>query len=315
MYSKNTTAMKILIAEDDKVSRRILEKNIKKWGYDVISANNGQEAWNILQKDEIRLVLLDWLMPGIDGIELCRRIRQIGKGKSSKYTYIILLTSKDGQEDIIKGLESGADDYLTKPANYLELKIRVQNGRRIIELEDSRLKMASFDSLTNLWNRGKIFEFFEEELERSSRDNRSLGAIIIDVDNFKKINDTHGHCAGDTVLCEVASRLRNSIRRYDKIGRFGGDEMLVILPNCSKENVQNIAERLRQVVCSDKIKITSGLLRVSISLGGASSGDLPLSSWKNLIQISDSALYLAKKKGRNLTVIHKDSKKKHKENN
>jgi len=295
--------MKVLIAEDDPISRRVLENKIKEWGYEAVTTRNGKEAWKLIKKDEIRLAILDWVMPGMSGIELCRKIRLERKEKNSKYIYIILLTSKGQQNDIIKGLSAGADDYMTKHANFPELKVRLQNGKRIIETEDWRLKLANFDGLTNLWSRNKIFDFFEEELERSSRENRPISTIMVDIDHFKRINDSHGHFIGDTVLCEVASRLKRSTRHYDKIGRYGGDEMLVILPNCSFDNVKHIAEHLRRSIGEEKIKTESGLLEITISLGGASSEGLPPRSRNNLIQDSDNALYLAKKQGGNRAVI------------
>lgn len=295
--------LKVLIAEDNLVCCRNLAKNITDWGYEVITARNGTEAWNLIKKENIRLAILDWMMPGMEGVDLCLRIRQESSEKNSPYIYIILLTGKDQQEDVITGLASGADDYMIKPANLFELKVRIQNGSRIIELEDKRIQLATYDCLTNLWNRTKIFEFFEEELERSAREGLHTGLIMVDIDNFKLVNDTYGHYIGDKVLTEVASRLKDSIRRYDKIGRYGGDEMLVVLPNCNQENITRIAERLRRVICSRKIKTDTVFLDITVSLGGASTQALAKTSLKNLLQASDSALYLAKKHGRNCAVV------------
>lgn len=295
--------MKVLIAEDEAIPCRELEKSIKDWGYETVIARNGKKAWEVIKKDDIRLAILDWTMPGMNGVELCQKIRQEFQEKNSKYIYIILLTGRDQQRDIITGLSAGADDYITKPFSFLELKIRLQNGERIIELEDNRLKLASYDSLTKLWNRNKILEFFKEELERCRRENQSTGLIMVDIDHFKRVNDSHGHFIGDAVLVEVASRLKRSIRRYDKIGRYGGDEMLIVLPDCGLINVKKIAERLRRCVSDQKIQTEKADLEITLSVGGTSSDISSITSGDELIQVSDRALYSAKKKGRNCAVV------------
>lgn len=295
--------MKILIAEDNVILSQNLAKNISNWGYKVVTARNGSEAWNTILKDDIRLAILDWMMPGFDGITLCRKIRKELAKNKSKYIYIILLTGKNQQDDIIEGLSAGADDYMVKPANLLELKVRLMNGSRIIALEDKRIQLATTDSLTDLWNRRKIFEIFEEELDRGTREHIHIGAIMIDIDNFKQINDNFGHTTGDRVLTEVAFRLKHSLRLYDKIGRYGGDEMLIVLPNCDQNNMTVIAERLRQVICTKKIKTNAGDLNITISLGGASTQNFNEISLDKLLESSDKALYLAKRRGRNCSVV------------
>lgn len=295
--------MKVLIAEDEPISCRALEKSIAGWGYETVTARNGKEAWDAVRKNDIRIAVVDWMMPGMDGIELCQKIRQDFQEKKSKYTYIILLTGRDQQGDIITGLTAGADDYITKPFSFLELKVRIQNGERIIKVENEQIELASYDSLTKVWNRKKIFDFFKEELSRSRRENQAIGVIIVDVDWFKNVNDSYGHFIGDEVLIEVVSRLKKCIRGYDKLGRYGGDELILVLPNCGLIHVKNIAERLRLTVCEKKIKTKKGLLDITISLGGASSDISSKASPDELIQASDRALYSAKKRGRNKAVI------------
>lgn len=309
MKSNQTSMLEVLIADDDPVSQRILEKNMKDWGYKVIIANNGQNAWQALQKEEIRMAIFDWMMPKINGVQLCQKVRL---QKKDTYTYIILLTSRDRLEDIVEGLSSGADDYIVKPFNILELKARLQTGKRIIDLQNQLLQskkqletLATQDSLTKLWNRATIIKHLEEELNRSSREKKPVGTILVDIDYFKNINDTHGHHVGDEVLIEVASRLRKHIRSYDKIGRYGGDELLVALPNCSLSIVKEIAERLRKVVCEKKIKTEIGFIAVTLSLGGASSENQSVISAEGLIKASDRALYQAKRNGRNCMVINR----------
>lgn len=297
--------MKVLIAEDNIILSRNLAKNISNWGYKVITARNGSEAWNSILKENIRLAILDWMMPGLDGITLCRKIRKELPTKKSEYVYIILLIGKNQQDEIIEGLSAGADDYMIKPANIFELKVRLMNGSRIIDLEDKRILLATTDSLTDLWNRRKIFDIFEEELDRGTREHVDVGAIMIDIDNFKQINDNFGHAAGDRVLKEVAFRLKHALRLYDKIGRYGGDEMLIVLPNCGQNNLTVIAERLRRIICTKKININAGDLEITISLGGASTQSLKEISLDKLLESSDKALYLAKRRGRNCSVVNR----------
>jgi diguanylate cyclase (GGDEF)-like protein len=298
--------VKILIAEDDKVSRRILEKNISEWGYDIAVAENGDEALRMLQGGDVHLALLDWMMPGINGIEICRHVRQDG---GPKYVYIIILTSRDRRQDIIEGLEAGADDYMAKPVNFLELRARIQTGRRIVELEDKLLEsnriqkdLASRDNLTSLWNRANVFQFLEEDLARGRRESRPVSVIMIDVDNFKRVNDAHGHLAGDVVLIQIAKRLEGGVRPYDKVGRYGGDEMLVVLPGCGLAEAAAIAERLRRSVSGEKMQTPEGDFDVSVTLGCASSENIADATAETLVQASDAALYKGKRLGRDRVI-------------
>lgn len=305
--------MKVLIAEDDVISCRALAKNVQEWGYDVVVTKNGKEAWNVLNKENqlpksahekfVRMAVIDWEMPKMDGVELCQKIRNNSMTKRKNYIYIVLLTGRDKQEDIIRGLSAGADDYMTKPFDFLELKVRLKNGERIIQFEDTQLKLASTDSLTTLWNRSKILEFLSEELERGQRKGIPIGVIWADIDNFKEVNDTYSHVVGDRVLSEVSSRLKKSMRNYDKIGRYGGDEFLAVFPNCRKDHIRHIAERLRQVIGEKEIITEAGALAITISVGAISSESTKAVSTEEIIEASDKALLTAKKQGRNRVVI------------
>ena len=295
--------MKILIADDDFISSKALETNLKEWGYDVVSARDGNQAWELAKTNDIRLAILDWNMPGLDGIELSHRIRNENLKEDSKYTYIILLTGRGGQDDIIQGLSTGADDYMTKPYSFVELKYRVQNGERIIKNEDKRIRLASLDNLTKLWNRNKIFDFLDTELKRGERENTPTGVVMIDIDHFKRINDRYGHLIGDEVLVEVAGRLKNAIRPYDRIGRYGGDEIFVVLPNCGNKEARIIAKRLYDSVAKEKIATEVGSLKINISIGCVSNEKFPQVSKMELIQSSDTALLSAKKKGRDRIIL------------
>src|SRR5579883_3074258 len=238
--------MRVLIADDSIVSRHLLDATLRKWGYEVVVACDGVEAWEILQSpDAPKLVILDWVMPGLTGPEVCRRVRERAKSpetKSESYTYILLLTSKSLKEDLIEGMESGADDYVTKPFDQHELKARLRAGTRIIDLEQQLVtareelrEQATRDFLTRIWNRSSILDILQRELARGGREHRPVGVILADLDHFKAVNDTYGHFAGDAVLLEFARRVQASMRQYDSIGRYGGEEFLIVLPGCDEE--------------------------------------------------------------------------------
>lgn len=296
---QDNPSLQVLVAEDDPVTARAIYASLQEWGFQPILARNGDEAWELIQKEDVHLAIIDWMMPGLSGLELCRRIREKTQDEEAHYIYIILLTGRDQQNDIIQGFMAGADDYVTKPFDFEELKVRLLKGVRIIEREETRLRLASIDSLTKLWNRKKIMQFFQEEVERGRREGQPTGVIMVDIDQFKKINDTYGHLIGDTVLKEVAHRLSRSVREYDKIGRYGGDEFLMIIPGCSLDNLRRIARRVRKTVAREPIATDKGPLKVTISCGGASSSSFPQYSALNIIQAADEALLRAKAAGRN----------------
>ncbi|MBM3810010.1 MAG: diguanylate cyclase [Acidimicrobiia bacterium] len=299
--------MDILIADDSAVSRRLLEADLKKWGYRVITASDGTEAWNILSGEEApRLVILDWMMPGLSGLEVCRRVREQA---NDHYTYILLLTSRHEKEDLIAGMEAGADDYLVKPFDQNELKVRLGPGRRIIELQRELLAareelrvQATRDSLTKLWNRRAIFDILAKELARCQRENSVVGIVIGDLDRFKGINDSYGHIAGDAVLAEVADRMLHSIRPYDAVGRYGGEEFLMVLPGCDEDSTLAAAERMRESVQSSHIELLGGSLDVTASFGATSLKKDAYATPETLIRVADCALYRAKQDGRNRCV-------------
>lgn len=293
----------VLIAEDDRISARILDHHVKKWGYETKLAHDGHEAWKILETDTPEMALLDWVMPEINGLELCRRLREKNRYNEFEYIYIILLTAKDERNDLIQGLNAGADDYVTKPFDLLELKARLNAGRRIVELYRLLKKLATIDSLTGILNRRCILEEAEKEFHRAKRENRPIGFLLIDIDDFKKINDTFGHLAGDKLLAEVACRLKKKIRNYDLIGRYGGDEMLAIFPGCDADELKKIADRLRLAIQEEPIFFDQHKFIVSISAGGLVFNQSSPLSLKELIANCDRALYQAKKKGRNQTMI------------
>lgn len=296
--------MKVLIAENEAVSRKALEAMLIEYGYEVVVTCNGKEAWQVLQSpDAPKLAILDWMMPEMDGTEVCLAVRQRG---SDPYVYILLLTAKDQTEDIVKGLESGADDYIAKPFNASELKVRISTGQRIIELQEELIaarealrEQATHDTLTGAWNRRAICEMLEMELARSQRTGNAVAVLMADIDHFKHINDTYGHLAGDVVLQEIVKRMQDSLRKYSGVGRYGGEEFLVLLQGCDLSLSAQIAESLRLKVGSKLVETPEGPVTVTMSFGVASVVPGNGVSAKSLISAADAALYRAKQKGRN----------------
>ena len=289
--------MRILIAEDEQVARLKLEAILGKWGYDVVTACDGAEALRMLQRDDApSLAILDWLMPGLDGIEVCRKLRESG---GASYIYLIMLTGKDEKQDIVAGMEAGADDYLRKPFYPEELRARVRAGERIITLQEALRIQASHDALTGIFNRGAIIEVLQRELERARRATTPVSVVLADLDHFKSVNDTHGHPAGDAVLRETARRLRAPLRPYDSLGRYGGEEFLLVLPDCPEADAAAVAERVRLAVAEVPMELSAGRIAVTVSFGTATADDVQTFDLEKLIRAADEALYRAKRGGRN----------------
>lgn len=295
----------VLVADDDPLFCRLLESWLRKWNYRVTTPEDGLKAWNVLQHndDAPQLLVLDWLMPAINGRELCQRIRS---RKQLRYPYIVLLTAKDDKQDLVTALESGADDYLTKPFDMREVQARLRVGKRILTLQEELIKAreelrfeAMHDRLTELWNHGAILDFLHRELERTRRTREPLGILMLDIDHFKAVNDTHGHLVGDEVLKQVAGRLFRSARVYDWVGRYGGEEFLSIVSACSTENLRKHAERIRAGIAEEPISTSAGEVKVTVSIGATGALFDPDCDQQTLLQYADSALYRAKKRGRN----------------
>jgi two-component system, cell cycle response regulator len=296
--------MRILIADDEPVSRRMLERILERAGYEVVSVGDGRlAAEQICLEDGPRLALLDWMMPGLDGPAVCREVR---RRRSHPYVHIILLTSKAAKADIVEGLESGADDYLVKPFDPEELKARLRTGLRILKLEDSLVEAregmrfkATHDDLTALLNRGAILDLLSRELSRTLREDGCTVAMLVDLDHFKQVNDTYGHLVGDEVLREVARRLLGSVRSYDFVGRYGGEEFLVVLNNCEAERAMERAEELRQAIALSPVRTAAGPIRVTMSAGVFASKQWGAETPLDIVREVDAALYRAKSNGRN----------------
>jgi diguanylate cyclase (GGDEF)-like protein len=294
--------VKILIADDDPLSRRLLESTLQRLGHQVVAVADGPEAVRQLELEGgPQLAILDWMMPGADGLEVCKRVR----GREGPYVYMILLTARDRREDLVEALDSGADDFISKPFDVMELRARLRSGMRVLELQAGLLRAqealrveAARDSLTGLWNRGMILEQLRRELRRARHEQRPLAVLLVDIDLFKLVNDTYGHAAGDEVIQQAASRMRIALRDYDFVGRYGGEEFLVLLPGCDRDLARHVAERLRSSTCEEPVHAGAATITLTVSVGlaaSASAEELPAA----MIAVADAALYLAKKNGRN----------------
>jgi two-component system, cell cycle response regulator len=293
--------MRILIADDSSTSRSMLAGVLKEIGYDVVETANGAEAWNELQKtDAPAIAILDWIMPKMDGLEVVRRVRAL---QSRKPPYLIILTSKGDKADIVTGLNTGANDYLAKPFDQGELRARVEVGRRMIELQRELLETrnaltyeATHDYLTGILNRRAIEAELSRELSRERRRHEGLTVGICDIDLFKKINDTYGHAVGDEALCGFVRLLQNCLRDYDLLGRFGGEEFLVISSAVKDSDAFNLFERIRIYVAYTPIPTMAGDIRITVSIGVKVARKNE--NMDQLIMAADSALYKAKSEGR-----------------
>lgn len=302
--------MKILIVDDDPVLRQILHTYLARAGYEVALAEDGRAAWETWQQEHTRLIVTDWMMPMMDGPELIRRIR----GASFPgYTYIIMLTAKEGKSDVIFGLEAGADDYLTKPFNAGELRARISIGERILNLESSlshalaRMEeLATHDPVTGLLNRRALYSHAEAELNRSQRYGKPVSFVMLDIDHFKTVNDRYGHLVGDQALRAVADTLAHNKRPYDWAGRWGGEEFLLVLPSTGLEEAAAVSDRLRISINEADIPLADGgALNLKASIGVTSSSIDPTAvhTLDTLVHQADEALFRAKREGRNRVCV------------
>lgn len=296
--------MKILIADDDLTTRRKLEDFLLSWNYEVVVAGDGEEAWRALQaEDAPRLAILDWMMPGKDGLKVCEEVR---KATAESYVYIILLTVRDRKEDIVQGLEAGADDYLTKPYDVHELKARLRTGRRILALQEALLSardalrfQATLDPLTGLWNRSAMLAALKRELARAERQNTSLSVLMVDLDHFNRINESHGHFTGDSVLRDTAQRIQSVTRIFDTVGRYGGEEFMIISTGYDASKASGQAERIMAAISEEVMDISEGIIQLSASVGVATSNNPKEASPNSLLLAADLALSRAKALGGN----------------
>lgn len=297
--------MKVLVADDERMTRTLLERTLERWGHTVVTAANGIEAWDALTAFEPpALAILNWSMPGLDGPELCRRLRAL---QQEPYVYLLLLTSRAQREDVVAGLDAGADDFLVQPLAVDELQARVRAGIRVIELQsqlisarDALKAQALRDSLTGLFNRRAVMEALDRELSRGRRARAPISVLMFDVDHFKQVNDTLGHFTGDSVLREVGRRCQAALRPYDAVGRVGGEEFMVVLPGVTLEQSRVLGERVRAALANTPVGLADGrVISVTVSVGAAGGPSDEVGGVDELYQAADAALYRAKAGGRN----------------
>lgn len=297
--------MRALVADDDTASRLLLQRVLSKWGYDVVTASEGEEAWKVLTSDSPPdLAVLDWMMPNLDGVEICRRVRALDL---SSPPYLILLTSRGDKQDIATGLESGASDYVQKPFDHDELRARLLVGRRFAELNRKLLetqrelqRQALTDPLTHIMNRRAILGRLAEEMARAPRQGLPMSIGVMDIDHFKMVNDQHGHAGGDLVLQSVVERALRALRAYDALGRIGGEEFLIVMPGVGYRDAAIVLERIRHIVRETPIELQGLQIMVTVSIGGAvNAGETP----DELLHLADEALYRAKGEGRDRVVM------------
>ncbi|HTQ56296.1 MAG TPA: diguanylate cyclase [Bryobacteraceae bacterium] len=298
------TGGQILVADDSPLFRDMLQKMLAAWDYDVVVVPDGQQAWDQLcRPDGPRLALLDWMMPGMEGAEICRKVRQAVR---DRYVYIILISVRSDLRDVVEGMEAGADDYVVKPFQMDELHARLRAGQRVLALQDELVdarealrEQATRDGLTGLWNRRAIFDILQNELSRSSRTGEPLMVLMADLDGFKPVNDRFGHLVGDAVLRQAAALMRASVRRYDAVGRYGGEEFLIVLPGCETGDGMAIAERIREAISGETFRAGEEQIRITCSLGATRVAPETMPHGDDLVRAADAALYRAKHKGGN----------------
>jgi len=292
--------MRILVAEDDAGTRISLVASLSRRGYEVIAASNGDQALEILLGDDAPpLAILDWMMPGRDGVQVCRELRTRRK---PSYTYVLMLSGKREKEDFLTALEAGVDEYIRKPCDFDELHARIHAAERLLNIQQALRTNAHEDELTGVLTRGGFRGILKHVLAHSARHGGPVSVMFADIDNLRRVNDAHGRVVGDAVLREVAKRVTWRLRAYDAVGRFGGDELLIVLPGCTGTNAVEVADRLRSDIAATPIGTAAGPMTVTVSFGVTmtENGVAPVDA---LIATADEALYHAKQGGRNRVMM------------
>jgi len=293
----------VLAVDDSAIYRKLVDQSLSRERYAVLFAKNGREALDLFAKHQPTVVITDWNMPDMEGLKLCKHIRS---DFPDCYCHLILLTSNSNKEQVVEGLAAGADDYLTKPFHSGELVARVEVGLRFVELhrqiqsKNRRLEdLALTDSLTGLPNRRAIDVWAPRELSAAARHDFPFLTVMADLDLFKKINDTHGHDAGDTALKAFAEILTAHTRKSDMCARLGGEEFLVMMTHADKEGAKTAVERIRQQFEGTKFAFGNHTMTATASFGIAGFRGTKPPDWNVLVARADAAIYAAKHKGRN----------------
>lgn len=298
----NSNAIKIIVADDSRVSRKLIEQALAKGSYHVLWARDGKEAIRLFIEHHPIIVITNWEMPDLTGIDLCKEIRR----QQRSFVYVILLTANSQKQQIIEGLTAGADDYLTKPFDAGELLARVAVGRRFAELyRDIETKnqlleeLARTDSLTGLPNRRAVEEWSTRQISGAARHGYPVWITIADLDNFKTVNDNYGHQAGDVVLKGVAEIIKTNTRFSNLCGRLGGEEFVIVLSQIDRHGARKALERLRSEIEAELFEFSGTTVSVTASFGVAGFQDRKSPEFADLLRQADEALYVAKQSGRN----------------
>lgn len=303
---KDNSPLTVLVIEDHPDQRDLLAIVLKREGYQVITAANGLEALEKLETENVQIALSDIMMPKMDGFELIKRIRA---NPALKNIYLILITARIQEGDRVRGLDLGADDYITKPFSFSELLARVRVGTRVVQYQQHLEHQSQIDSLTGLFNRRAFEKKIHEEFERSKRYHNPLSVLIFDLDNFKSINDTYGHHGGDAALVKISETLREMTRQSDFSARFGGEEFVMILPETDQENALQVANKIHGAVRSSSFGTTNRPFALTVSIGVSSSSTRPYSTWREMLDDADRAMYLAKNTGKDRVETWEPEKK------
>jgi two-component system, cell cycle response regulator len=297
------SGMRILVVEDELLSQTIIKDALERFGYTVVLARNGRYALELCQMEHFPIIITDWVMPEMNGLEFCRAMRAI---PSEDYSFILLLTALDKKDELIAGLEAGADEYLVKPVHEIELSARLKAARRILDLETKLKQLALHDQLTGAYNRGYLDRQLSKEIQRSRRYDHPFSIIICDIDHFKTVNDRHGHQAGDQVLKEIVTRINRSIRyESDWVARYGGEEFVIVLPETAPAGCLIVAERIRNLIADSPVMVQEGAVTVTVSFGAITIENTSLigeMTTDAILGKADECLYRAKETGRNRVV-------------
>jgi len=293
---------KILAVDDQTDNLELICQILEDNHFEVMTALSGKESLEKAEKEIPDVILLDINMPGMDGYEICQRLK---KNRKTEAIPIIFVTASSGEENVVKGLDLGAHDYITKPFNERELLSRISVMIRIREAEKKIETLSLTDELTGLYNRRYMYQRFEEEISRAKRNALSLSCLMLDIDFFKKINDTYGHNIGDFVLKELAQILKKNLRGYDAIVRFGGEEFVVILPGTDPEGARAVGHKIREKVEEHTFEKDRKVVDVTVSVGVfGCPGTQLIDDVDRYVKCADEAMYRAKKAGRNRVIAY-----------
>jgi len=293
--TNSSTPLTVLVIEDHPDQRDLLAIVLQREGYRVITAANGVEALEKLESEPVQIALSDIMMPKMDGFELIKRIRS---NTSLKSIYLILITARIQEGDRVRGLDLGADDYITKPFSFSELLARVRVGARVVQYQQHLEYQTQVDSLTGLFNRRAFEKKIQEEFDRSLRYHNHFSLLILDVDNFKAINDTYGHHGGDAVLVKISEALRDKTRKSDFPSRYGGEEFVLILPETDIDSAVQVAGKIHEAIRTHTFGTNTHPFKLTVSIGVSSTSSRFYSDWHQMLKDADQALYVAKNSGK-----------------